>query len=371
MKTHKNLYNKLCSLENLNLAYEKARKGKSQKESVIEFDKNVKENLEQLQKELVNLNYQPKPLKRFVVRDPKTRTIHASAFRDRIVHHMIVNILEPIFEKIFIFDSYASRKDKGAHVAITRFDEFKRKVSLNGAAVRGGGTQKTNNMVQGYVLKADISHYFDSVNHEILLNIVKKKIRDGKIIWLIRKILNNFKGDVKGKSMPLGNYTSQFFANVYLNELDYFVKHKLKAKYYIRYVDDFVILHRSKKRLELFRKRIVEFLKSIMLELHPEKSDIIPLQKGVTFLGYRIFYKHKLLRKRNRNYFLHKFEENLKLYNADIISDIQLIEKLQGWFGYAQWANTYFFRRDIIKKTADLFQAKGSKKLNELYKAVK
>ena len=142
MKTYKNLYNKLCTTENLNLAYEKARKGKSQKDSVIEFDKNIKENLEQLQKELINFTYQPKPLKKFIVRDPKTRTIHASAFRDRIVHHMLVNILEPIFEKIFIYDSFASRKDKGTHLAIARFDKFKRKVSLNGCAAQGGA-QKT------------------------------------------------------------------------------------------------------------------------------------------------------------------------------------------------------------------------------------
>ena len=139
MKTHKNLYAKLCSTDNIVLAYEKARKGKAKKQAIIEFDKNTKENLERLQTELIEMTYKPKPLKRFIVRDPKTRTIHASAFRDRIVHHMVVNVLEPIFEKIFIFDSYASRKDKGAHMAVVRFDKFKRKISQNGRAVRGGG----------------------------------------------------------------------------------------------------------------------------------------------------------------------------------------------------------------------------------------
>jgi len=138
MKTHKNLYKQLCSIENLELAYENAKKGKSKKQAVIEFDKNKEENLIELHKELVNLTYQPRSLKRFIVRDPKTRTIHASAFRDRIVHHMLVNILEPIFEKIFIYDSYASRKDKGTHIAIARFDEFKRKVSQNGTIMGGG-----------------------------------------------------------------------------------------------------------------------------------------------------------------------------------------------------------------------------------------
>ncbi len=204
-----------------------------------------------------------------------------------------------------------------------------------------------------------------------MLNIIKKKVKDEKIIWLTRKILNNFNTEVKGKGMPLGNYTSQFFANVYLTELDYFVKHTLKAKYYIRYVDDFVILHRSKKRLEYFKKSIIEFLREIKLELHPDKSDIIPLQKGVNFLGYRIFYKYRLLRKRNRNYFLKKFEKYLKLYNEEIISDEQLIFRLQGWFGYAQWADTYLFRKKMIEKAANSFKAKGSKLLDELSKLKK
>ena len=369
MKTYKNLYKQLCSTENLYLAYLKARKGKSKKQAVIEFDKNVNENLKQLQKELIELTYEPQPLKRFIVRDPKIRTIHASAFRDRVVHHMLVNILDPIFEKIFIFDSYASRKEKGTHMAIRRFDTFKGKVSQNGRAVRGGGRDK--NRVQGYCLKADIKHYFDTVGHETLMKIISKKIQDKKIIWLVKKILNNFNTDFKGRGMPLGNYTSQFFANVYLNELDYFVKHELKAKCYIRYVDDFAILHRSKKRLEYFKKRIIEFLKELKLELHPEKSDLIPLQKGITFLGYKVFCQYKLLRKRNRKYFLRKFNKYLSLYNEGIISDKQLIERLQGWFGYAQWANTYLFRKKIVEKTAESFSQRKSIQIDELYNKLK
>ena len=368
MKTHKNLYKQLCSIENLELAYENAKKGKSKKQAVIEFDKNKEENLIELHKELVNLTYQPRSLKRFIVRDPKTRTIHASAFRDRIVHHMLVNILEPIFEKIFIYDSYASRKDKGTHIAIARFDEFKRKVSQNGT-IMGGGVSK--NQVQGYVLKSDISRYFDNVDHEILLNIIKKKVKDGKIIWLTRKILNNFNTFTKGKGMPLGNYTSQFFANVYLNELDYFIKHELKVKYYIRYVDDFVILHRSRKRLEHLREKIIDFLKEIKLNLHQQKSEIIPLQKGITFLGYRIFYHYKLLRKRNRSHFLRKFEKRLQLYKEGLISDKQLIENLQGWFGYAQWADTYSFRKEIVKRFEKALIENNSNKIEEFYKIAK
>ncbi|MDO8564199.1 MAG: reverse transcriptase domain-containing protein [Nanoarchaeota archaeon] len=352
MKTHKNLYKELCSSENLERAYQKARKGKSKKESVQEFDTNTQENLTTLQKELQELRYKPLPLKRFIVRDPKTRVIHASAFQDRIVHHALINLLEPIFEKIFIHDSYASRKGKGTHPAIKRFDAFKRKVSKNGAAVRGGGGGDRNR-VQGYCLKADIKRYFDTVDHTILLRLLAQRIQDGKVIWLTKQILDNFETPIQGRGMPLGNFTSQFLANVYLNELDYFVKHTLKAKYYIRYVDDFVILHRSRKRLLYFKKEIAQFLTSLKLELHPDKSDIIPLQKGITFLGYRIFYHYKLLRKRNIRYFMKNFEEKLELAEQGFIRKESLADELKGWFGYAQWANTYNLRRKIMESIKD------------------
>src|SRR3989344_8491222 len=234
MKRHGNLFEELCSYENLKLAFKKARKGKTQRPYVIEFEKNLKNNLIELRTELLFHNYSPKPLKTFILRDPKTRKISKSDFRDRIVHHALYNIIEPIFDKIFIYDSYANRKGKGSLAAIKRFDKFKRKISKNGKL----NGWFNNNQVKGYCLKADIKHYFEEVNHEILLNIIKRKIKDNRIIWLIHKILNNFNTKINGKGMPLGNLTSQFFANVYLNELDYFVKYKLKAKYYIRYVDD-------------------------------------------------------------------------------------------------------------------------------------
>ncbi|MBI5804388.1 hypothetical protein HY450_04030, partial [Candidatus Pacearchaeota archaeon] len=214
MKTYKKLYEKISSVDNLMLAYKKARRGKSKKTSVVEFEKNLDAELKKLHEELISFTYKPKPLRRFVIRDPKTRIIHASSFRDRIVHHAILNAIVPIFEKRFIYDSYASRIDKGTHKAIQRFDYFKRKVSRNGKLVKSGGANE--NYIEGYVLKADIKHYFESVDHEILINILKKKIRDGKVIWLVKKILVNFDGEAQGKGMPLGNYTSQFFANVYL-----------------------------------------------------------------------------------------------------------------------------------------------------------
>ena len=215
MKTYKNLYQKICSRENLMLAYEKARKGKSKKDSVIGFEKDLHNNLEKLRQELLSCAYKPRSLHRFIVRDPKTRTIHSSAFRDRVVHHALINIIGPIFEKRFIYDSYANQIGKGTHPAIKRFDIFKRKVSHNGQTVKtGGGANDTkNNFVQGYCLKADVKQYFDTVDHEVILSILKKKIADEKVIWLVKQILDNFECEVPGKGMPLGNYTSQFTEN--------------------------------------------------------------------------------------------------------------------------------------------------------------
>jgi len=369
MKRHKSLYSKLCSDENLFLAYSRARRGKSRKQSVIEFDKNIEENLQELKEELVSLSYEPKNLKRFIVRDPKTRVIHASAFRDRIVHHAIVNLLEPIYEKIFICDSYASRKNKGTHTAIGRLDKFKQQVSQNGLIVNDKNPYLNKNSVQGYFFKADIYHYFDSVDHEILIGILEKKIKDEKLIILIRKVLLNFNSAITGKSMPLGNYTSQFFANVYLNELDYFVKHELKAKFYIRYVDDFIILHRSKNRLEFLKNKIDLFLRiKLGLKLHPEKSDIFSLQKGIAFLGYKTFYKYKILRKRNRKYFCRKLDTILINYKEGNIDEEKVISQLQGWVGYARWANTFLLRKKIIFKTQNLFLSNGYRSTKELDK---
>ena len=291
MKTHKLLYNQIFSINNLIAAYQNARKDKTRKDYVVEFERNFDKNIRQLRNELKDENYYPRPLKTFILRDPKTRKINKSDFRDRVIHHALVNIIEPIFDKTFIHDSCANRKGRGNLFVIKRFDKFKRKVSGNGLITRNGFNN--NNFVRGYCLKADIKHYFQEVDHNILINILKRKIKDNKVIWLINKILKNIsvEGGETEKGMPLGNLTSQFFANVYLNELDYFVKHNLKAKYYLRYVDDFVILHQSKEQLEIWKDKINYFLNNnLRLELHQEKSKIISLSRGIDFVGFRNFY---------------------------------------------------------------------------------
>ncbi len=327
----RNLYEEIISLKNLILSHKKARKGKTKKFYVKEFEENLAYNLKVLYDELKNQTYKPKPLITFILRDPKTRKISKSAFRDRIIHHALVQVIEPIFDKIFIYDSCANRIGKGNLFALKRFEKFQRKV--------------TNNLhSEAFCLKADIKHYFQEVDKEILLRIIKRKITDDKVLELIKLILNNFE---ENKGMPLGNLTSQFFANVYLNQLDYFVKHKLKVKYYIRYVDDFVILHKSKEQLEIWKEQINYFLnKELNLELHSEKSKIISLSEGIDFVGFRIFYYFKFVRKRN----ILSIKRKIELFNRGELSYEKFFEIFQGWNAYSKWADSYKTIVTIIRK---------------------
>jgi len=363
MKTYNNLYSKIVSYENLLYAWRKARKGKTKKKYVIEFEKDLEMNLMDIREELLSGEYFPKPLITFVLRDPKTRVISKSDFRDRIVHHALCIIIEPIFDKTFIYDSCANRIGKGTLFALKRFEYFKRKV--------------TNNLTsEAFCLKADVKHYFQEVDCNILRDIIGRRIRDKKVLELIRKILVNktnicasanfgmqrerervnlVLGEALGQSptqgMPLGNLTSQFFANVYLNELDYFVKHELKAKYYIRYVDDFIILDKSKEMLEELKDKIDKFLgKELKLELHPQKLKIISLSYGIDFVGFRNFYHYKLLRKRNLRNILKKVKD----FQDGKINYNEMMESFCGWNAYAEWGNALKLRREIAGKIAKI-----------------
>ncbi len=329
---NESLYGEICSMNNLAKAWARARKGKTKKIYIIEFEQNLRENLLKLREELLNQTYKPKPLVTFILRDPKTRKISKSDFRDRIVHHALFQIIEQIFDKPFIYDSCANRKDKGALFALKRFEKFQRKITKNLSK-------------EAFCFKADIRHYFKEVNHEILLKIIKRKISDRKTLWLINKILKN--GEEKeGIGMPLGNLTSQFFANVYLHDLDFFVKNKLKVKFYIRYVDDFVLLHESKEQIEEWKTEIDLFLRrKLKLELHKEKSKIISLSKGIDFVGFRNFYYFKLLRKRN----IKNMRRKIRLLNEGLIDYVKFLEIFQGWSAYAKWADTYKLRSFLAR----------------------
>lgn len=344
MKTYKRLHVKICDIENIRKAYRKARKGKSSRSYVKDFDLMLEINLLTLKEELENLTYTPKPMKTFVAKDPKTRVITAPHFRDRIVHHAICNVLEPIFDRGFIYDSYACRKGKGTHSAIQRLDEFKRIVSCNGRRLRRAND---GNMVTGFVLKCDIKQYFVSIDHEILKGLIERKIKDKDTMRLIDKVLACYRSDIAGKGIPIGSLTSQLFANIYLNPLDNFVKHRIKAEHYIRYMDDFLIMHKSMPALVGWKRDISDFLKTLKIELHGEKSRIFPLSKGICFLGYRTFYHHRLLRK---NVAMPERKTPLCMDQCDSAFERQMLERLEGWLVYASHADTYKLRRSMREK---------------------
>jgi RNA-directed DNA polymerase len=338
MKTYRQRYRELYSWENLLLAHQRARKRKTQQPAIQAFEQRLALNLGLLKHQLKRCTYRPAPLKRFILRDPKTRAISKSAYRDRIVHHALVNVLQPIFEPRFIYDSYASREGYGTLAAVQRLERFTRRLTRNGRQV---SRARNANEVVGYALKCDIKRYFDTVDHDTLLVIIERRVPDEGVLWLTRMILQNHHSR-PGKGMPLGNWTSQFLANVYLNELDQYVKHELKAKYYIRYVDDFIILHRSQQQLNEWKSRIDAFLREqLCLELHPEKCRIIPLKKGVPFLGYRVFYHHKLLRQRNVRRIRERLRTLKEAASCGLVQNDYVQNVLRGWSGYAQHANTH------------------------------
>lgn len=341
------IYSKICNYKNILLAWQNAKKGKTKRRYIKRFQKNLNNNLLNLQQELINQTYKPCELKTFILRDPKTRKISKSAFRDRVVHHALCNVIVPLFEKSFIYDSHANQIGKGTLKALERFDTFKRKVSKN-------------NSKECYVLKADIKHYFEEVDHQKLIEIIRKKIDDEKVIGLIKNLLsvNN-----RTRGMPLGNLISQFFANLYLNELDVYVKHTLRAKYYIRYVDDFVILHESKEQLEMWKNDINNFLKeSLKIELHPSKSNVLKLSSGINFLGFRVFFYHKLLRKSNLRNFEKKLNNLKILFDEEIIDREKALDSLEGWLAYCSHANTHKYRKHLLKEFNNSFSS-GNKLL--------
>jgi len=344
MKRYGNLYEEIILLKNLILAEKKAKKGKSKKDYVKKFEENLPYNLRILHDELKSQNYIPKPLKKFLLRDPKTREISKSIFKDRIVHHALCNLIEPIFDKRFIYDSCANRKGKGTLLALERFEKFQRKVTDNLSK-------------ESHCLKAYIKHYFKEIDRKILLDIIERKIKCKKTLNLIKLILNNFE---KNKGMPLGNLTSQFFANVYLNELDQFVKHELRAKYYIRYVDDFVILHKSKQQLTLWKEEINLFLREkLKLEIHPNKSKIISLSNGADFVGFKLFYGFKSVRKRNVRSFKRKLKRLKTVYSMGNLSMEKFLEITDGWFSYMNIGDIYNLRIKLFKEIKEILIGTG------------
>lgn len=273
----------IISIENLLLAWKEFVRGKRGKRDVQEFQLNLMANLLDLHNDLRNLTYKHGEYQAFNINDPKPRKIHKALVRDRLLHHAVYRILYPFFDHSFIADSYSCRLDKGTHKAINRFKSFVRKVSRN-------------NTRTCWVLKCDIRKFFENIDHAILMKILAGYTPDPNILWFLGQVIGSFSSKL-GAGLPLGNLTSQLFVNIYMNEFDKFVKHKLKADYYIRYADDFVILLENRDVLVYLIKPIANFLKSnLKLSLHPDKVSIKTISSGVDFLGWVHFADHRVLR---------------------------------------------------------------------------
>jgi retron-type reverse transcriptase len=277
-------YEGIISLENMLLAWKEFLSGKKQKMDVQEFSLRLMDNILQVIDELASKTYRHGAYYAFNISDPKPRNIHKASVRDRLLHHALYRILYPYFDRMFIADSYSCRVGKGVHKALSRFDYFFNKVSRN-------------NTRTCWVLKCDIRKFFASVDHSTLKTILKKYIPDQDILWLLENIISSFESTGSGKGLPLGNLTSQLLVNIYMNDFDQWMKHELKAKYYIRYADDFVILHEDKSYLEEMIHRLDAFLtERLQLSLHPNKIYIKTVSSGVDFLGWVHFPHHRVLR---------------------------------------------------------------------------
>ena len=236
----------------------------------VEF--NLEDNIFQLYSELASQTYRHSDYTAFYITDPKLRRIHKATVRDRLLQHAIFRVLYPIFDCSFIFDSYSCRLGKGTHRAVRRLKQFCQKLS-------------GNNSRNIWALKCDVKKFFDSMDHHTLFDLVERKVTDKKALWLIEQIINSYHTN-PGRGLPIGNVTSQLFANIYLNELDQFIKHELKARYYLRYCDDFVVL-KSREQLSEIVERVGKFLDDeLKLSLHPDKIILRTYRQGIDFLGY-------------------------------------------------------------------------------------
>ena len=324
MKTEKQLLDKICSPGNALLAYRKARKCKRYRPDVLQFEANREINLLRAIEDLKNGTYTAGKYFVFKVFEPKERLIMALPFYDRVIQHMIVNVVEPIFNRRFIMHSYACRKDKGVHEASKALARW-----LYNLQVRQGK--------KIYAIKADVHHYFQSIDHEILKAEVRRYISDKAVIKLLDYIIDYNGIYPDGVGIPVGNLTSQIFANVYLNILDHYIKHNIGVQYYIRYMDDFVILGEDPAELRELLGKIEKFLnEKLRLSLNP-KTKIIAAKNGVDFAGYRHFPSFVICRKaatRRIRKLIHSFE-------TGEISEEYFNKSIESRMGHIEHADTY------------------------------
>lgn len=333
MNKLQSLWKEIISFQNLNLAFKKAAKGKRSKPDIAAFEMNLEEQLFNLKGELINDQYRPGPYNHFIIHSPKHRLISAAPFRDRVVHHALCNIIEPIFERKFIFDSYANRKGKGTHRALDRCTNYMRKYA--------------------YVLPLDVQKFFPSIDHQTLFEELDKNISCGKTLALCQSIMASGaeNGDEKyAHGLPIGNLTSQFWANVYLNPLDHFIKRELKCKGYVRYVDDMLLFHNDKNQLFVWKKEICRFVHQIKLNLHENSAQARPCTIGLPFLGFQVFPDHRRLKRRKAIDARRRIKSLVTGYHAGKIPLSAVDACVTSWVSHATYGDTWGLRKNIFHK---------------------
>lgn len=322
----------MADYANVQKAYNKARKCKRYRKDVLLFTKDKEDNLETVRNDILGLSYEPSEYRYFKVYEPKERQIMALPFYDRVVQHAINNVLEPIFNQRFIFHSYACRKTKGMHAASDTLQEWLYE------------WQKFHPDQPLYAIKADIHHYFQSINHDVLKAEIRKVIKDAGALILIDKIINHNGQMPDGVGIPVGNLTSQLFANIYLNKLDQYIKHTLGAKHYMRYMDDFILLSPNKEQLRRWLADIERFLQDeLKLELNP-KTTILAAKNGIDFVGY----KHRATHRKVRPDSVKRIKKTIKRYESGKITKEQLQKSIASWTGHAGHADSYNLQKKVI-----------------------
>lgn len=333
------LFDTLIQPENLFYAWEEFKRGKGHKKDILAFEKNLESEIFKLCRELKTGVYKHGDYESFFISDPKRRHIHKAIVRDRILHHAIMGVLYPLYDKTFIYNSFSCRIEKGVHKGVEALRSILYKASKN----------NTRNV---YILKCDIEKFFDSINHEILLSILNSRIKDQELMNLLAKVIESFVSNrstfFERYGVPIGNLTSQLFANVYLDVFDQFIKHDLKVKHYARYTDDFVIVSESREYLLNLLPRIQLFLKDkLKIQMHPNKITITKFSHGIDYLGYVLFPYFTLVRKRTRQRALRKINEKILLYRQGEIPKDKLHATLMAYLGVFSHANAYRFSEKL------------------------
>lgn len=347
-RSHDDLWPRLVSWDNLLAAYHRCRRRKRHRRPAAEFDFAWESELVNLRRDLLDRTYRPGRYRHFRITDPKPRKISAAPFRDRVVHHALVQVLEPIFERGFMFDSYACRKGKGTHRAIRRARHYLER--------------------HGHVLKTDVVRFFPNVDHAILEGVVARRIRDPAVRWLVATILESgagvlaaeatpsfFPGDdlfalARPRGLPIGNLTSQFFANVLLDRIDHFVKEVLRVPGYVRYADDLLLFGDDKRTMHEWRDALADALATLRLRPHPDKTQILPSGSGITFLGWRLARGSMRLSQRSIRRFSRRLRQLRWRRRRGEIGVVEAGASVRAWLAHAGEGNVRGMTRRLLRR---------------------